>query len=54
LIKYYTDYHDVDEDLRTVTGYGGRWESGSTTGIADRNMIDPSTNAHIAVASKNK
>ena len=28
--RFYTDYHDVDEDLRTVTNQGGFW---STWGI---------------------
>ena len=28
----YTDYHDVDEDLRTVTNQGGFW---NTWGISE-------------------
>ena len=52
LIKYYTDNHDVDEDLKTIGVVGGSWSHVSGVGIADRNMIDPPTNAHIAVASK--
>ena len=53
LIKYYTDAHDVDEDMRTISLQGGRW-SESMTGFARRSMVDTSTATWYTVAYKDK
>ena len=53
LIKYYTDWHDVDEDLRTILMHGGYWVHDVFTGIAHRDMEDsPTTNYYDIVASR--
>ena len=39
-IKYYADWNDVDEDMRTVPAYGGRWYEGNQAGIALRNLYN--------------
>ena len=52
LIIYYTDIHDVDEDLRTIMHQGKRWDSGSMGGITRRDMYYSSSVAHLEVASK--
>ena len=36
----YTDYHNVDEDLMTISLHGGRWNTVSDAGIARRNLQD--------------
>ena len=53
-LKYYTDYHDVDEDLRTLVPQGGSWWEHVGIGVAFRRMIDtPSpTDVHDDVAYK--
>ena len=45
LISYYTDIHDVDEDLRTIARCGERWIAGSMTGAAYRSLNDATANA---------
>ena len=52
MIKYYTDIHDVDEDLRTAAGYGGWWGEESWTGIFRSSIDNVPTLASGAVASK--
>ena len=51
-IKYYTDLHDVDEDLRTIMHQGERWDSETTAGITRRDMYYSSSFAYLEVASK--
>ena len=46
---YYTDEHDVDENLRTIASYGE--SPGSGAGIACRHMNDIHTNMYSYVAS---
>ena len=48
----YTDYHDVDEDLRTISLQGGRWINELIGGITERNMSDSPTSSGDYVASK--
>ena len=51
--RYYTDSHNVDEDMMSITDQGGRWLEGSWGGIVQRDMCSiPSTISDI-VASKN-
>lgn len=52
LERYYTDSHNVDEDLRTITYQGGRWLAVSTGGITMREMYDSPTSSGDYVASK--
>ena len=37
---YYTDYHDVDEELTIICKCGGRWNDGPFVGIAFRDLLD--------------
>ena len=53
---YYTDYHDVDENSKTIPILGGHWNGewsygGSGVGIAGRN-IGESPASIIVVASR--
>jgi hypothetical protein len=50
LIKYYTDGHEVDEDLKTLMAQGGDWPDGSWAGITGREMDDSPTNVYDGVA----
>lgn len=56
MIKYYTDEHNVDEDLRTLASQGGFWGYyGSGSGITMRYVFDdPSIYASNTVACKDK
>ena len=52
----YTDYHDVDENSKTIPILGGHWNGGwsyggSGVGIAGRNIGDSPSNASNTVAS---
>ena len=51
-VSIHTDYHDVDEDVRTITSYGVSWASEKWTGIARRDLSDPPTTIWNSVASK--
>ena len=54
MITYYTDFHDVDEDLKTFPTQGGYWIAGNMAGIVDRPVSDTVV-ASIHIASrKNK
>ena len=46
----YTDWHDVDEDLRTTTYQGGAWNNESRAGIARDPYYSPTT-TWVGVAS---
>ena len=39
--RYYTDWHNVDEDLISIPDYGGPWREGSNTGVTQRYMDCP-------------
>ena len=50
---YYTDEHNVDEEVMTIADYGGHWEYGSGEGIFDRYLCIYSLTAGIdLVASR--
>ena len=55
LIKYYTDWHGVDEDSKSFAIQGGDWTGIDQAGVMDRTMDDLSVDIHFYVASlKNK
>ena len=39
---YYTDVHEVDEDMTAISVQGGRWLYENGTGVTHRAMWDPS------------
>ena len=49
---YYTDVHDVDENLRTIVNPGGDWILGSMVGIMFREMRYDFTAVHATAASR--
>lgn len=51
-LKYYTDNHDVDEDARTINGYGGHYDAKNTVGVMDRNPSSNPTEVYEFVAYK--
>ena len=52
LIKYYTDAHDVDEDVKTISSYGGLWlYDKGRAGITARNLYSSSLILDGTVAS---
>ena len=48
---YYTDEHDVDENMVTIMNQSGMWLNGSMVGITIRTMNDTSTSSPDYVAS---
>lgn len=50
--KYYTDVHDVDEDVRAITIQSGYWSHGTNAGATYRSLNDAPDNALDTVASK--
>ena len=53
-ISKYTDTHEVDEDMMTISNYGGWWHDNALVGIAYRTLYDsPSTITGVA-SLKNK
>ena len=54
MIKYYTDFHDVDEDIRTICTYDGSWIYENNEGIMYRYMTDTPILASGVVAYKDK
>ena len=53
-LKYYTDFHDVDEDKVTGVIYGERWNKASEIGITHREMHLDQTGLVEYVASSVK
>lgn len=49
--KYYTDTHDVDEDLRAILVCGGEWSFITSAGVALRDLSDSPTETYVTVAS---
>ena len=47
---YYADYHDVDEDVKTITAHGGQWVFTTGAGVAARYMGDRSPTVSHTVA----
>lgn len=54
MINYYTDYHDVDEDLTSVSMSGRCWDSENVAGIAHRGMSRDPSDLSYNVAYKDK
>ena len=50
----YTDYHDVDEDIATITSHGAQWSDTTAIGITRRELFNTSTYSNDAVASLKK
>jgi hypothetical protein len=54
-LKYYTDGHDVDEDLRTIVSQSGRWENGTSAGVTCRSInAIPSYISNVVAYKYNK
>lgn len=55
-LKYYTDYHNVDEDRRIIPDQGGSWVHNILAGIALRDMhYDPTySSGDVAYKYNNK
>jgi len=49
---YYTDEHDVDEDLRTISAQGGEWPMGKQVGITNRHLYRSSPHTSDFAASR--
>ena len=54
MIYSYTDWHDVDEETRTIAMYSGNWGEGSSAGIAQRYVVWGLTFTPEVVASMKK
>ena len=50
--KYYTDWHDVDEELRTITILGGFWSHGDFAGFYDRSMDNSGLEEYSGASKK--
>lgn len=48
----YTDYHDIDEDMRTISVFGGWLGLDSWNGLFFRNLADTPSNANDGLASR--
>ena len=53
-LKYYTDLHDVDEELMSISAQSGRWEEGKWTGVTFRIIGNTLTGYADYVAYKDK
>ena len=54
MIKYYADYHDVDEDRATIVNFGGWWGSEDGVGVTCRDVsYDQSPTSYVAYKDKN-
>ena len=51
-LKYYTDLHDVDEDMKAITAHGGHRGDDIRVGVVRRTMNDTPTSASVDVAYK--
>ena len=57
LIIYYTNFHDVDEETRTVIVHGGYWGHSQSAGIVHRNLdawVVPTVSRNPVASKKNK
>ena len=50
--RYYTDPHDVDEEMRTISIQGGYWVDHTAAGITHRDMGGTSSYVFPSVASR--
>jgi len=53
LIIYYTDWHNVDEDMVTLVYHGGRWQSATNVGVTYRDTDETPTHVSDTIASSN-
>ena len=51
MIRYYTDAHNVDEDMTTISVQGGSWNYGTATGITQRELMSDTSASGDNVAS---
>lgn len=51
-LKYYTDLHDVDEDMKAITAHGGHRGDDIRVGVVRRTMNDAPTRVSGDVAYK--
>lgn len=51
-LKYYTDLHDVDEDMKAITAHGGDRSDDIWVGAARRTVNDTPTSASVNAAYK--
>ena len=51
-LKYYTDLHDVDEDMKAITAHGGHRGDDIRVGVVRRTMNDAPTDVSGDVAYK--
>jgi len=49
----YTDYHDVDEEMRTIVRLGGYWRHDISAGVALRDVAGGPSELSNVVASSN-
>ena len=49
---YYTDAHNVDEDVTAIPYHGGYWPHGDIAGIALRDIACDSSDLFFTVASR--
>ena len=49
---YYTDGHNVDEDIRTIIDQGGRYDHDTWAGITSRYIYDDPSYSTFSVASR--
>ena len=49
--RYYTDWHDVDENRRTIPAQGGYWAHNSFAGTVFRYVLNPPEDLIDLVAS---
>ena len=52
--KYYTDQHDVDEDVMAIISKGGRFNMTSASGLFRTDLFDPPNHVNPTVASRKK
>ena len=50
--RYYTDYHEVDEDMTAIVRCGGGHYAANAAGIARRNLYDAPSYTLGFVASR--
>lgn len=51
LVIYYTDEHNVDEDLQAIPMQGAEWAAGRFAGMFKQNLYLNNTHTSVAVAS---
>ena len=51
--RYYTDYHDVDEEIVTIVLHGAGWYDSTSAGVTLRCLFRPYSHISVNVASSN-